>query len=229
MRHYTNYHIISKKDRELRALSFEESYERDEIYHKRYRLSEEEYRQKWLPIQHTLFDPNATWFPSMMFLPGLELFFMPLNDEAITRKQLSRLKKCMRVLGEKSFVVIENERQFLRSQLINPQIELTNFKYPATITYTKMLDGGRGTLLTMQKFCAADHFVFGESGQWGLYTSSSDEADDFAVDILGFRKEVAPLFTEVFQDFLSVEEKQYIREVCLPHMPAYQDHDKYLK
>lgn len=227
---YPNFNIIDSKISELyRRFSWADLCERDEAYYNRYGLTEEEYTQKWKLIWQSVFDPEATVFPEMvMFRPDFKLFFTMPEGEAITRKLLTVLKRCMRTLGEREFVIMHNELLFRDMHSCTPEATPRKLKFPATITYPKILDGG----IHVSMFFIANrqsinqYFVFSESGLWGLYGGGIDEIDpdmpDYCTYILGFREEVAPLFIKYFQDFDTEEGKKYILTQCFPHMPAYK-------
>ena len=142
-----------EKKQELNQLSTEEDFARDEAYLKRYNLEMGEYQQKWYPIRRTIFDMQARWFPDMLFQPGFEFIYgPPPHPETITRYELIKLKECMHALGEKEFVIIENEPFVEAITCKKYRYTPSKLRFPSTISYPELLDGGDSALLIIDNY-----------------------------------------------------------------------------
>ena len=110
-------------------------------YLEKYWLDEEEYMTYWKPIQDRIFNSKAKWLPDMMFVPGFEL--MPLIGGRVFAeggKDFLLLQSCMRELGDRYFVIVENYA-YIYENYDNPGIPL-RARYPVEVTWKEMLSGG---------------------------------------------------------------------------------------
>ena len=226
---------LEDKEIALAKLSQEEILKKDQAYTQLYALDSIEYQKKWHPIRASIFDLKARWWAEMMFQPGVEFIFDE-RKTVISYFQFTRLQKCMQALGEKEFVLIQNElhcRKIYRDTRFaeNPY----KLKFPANITYPALIDGGLDTLdMVADWWGIHDFFIFSESGKWAIYSPGNaiyfygnDRRKEIPLFTIGFRKEVEPLFAKVFKDLTTEKKKKYIVEKCLP--PTYQKYDKYLR
>lgn len=173
-------------------------YDAEIAFLKAYWLDESELIEKWMPIQNVIFDKNAEDFPDMMFNPGFELI-VEIGGSLFNQKDFEALQYCMKQVGDKEFVVIENYDKDNPYDL-RPQLR---FKFPIDITWGQLMNG---TNLSADLFQLMERsfFVYGNSGMWGKYVAN--DYHDVSVDsagtplkIIAFKKEYENIFRKYFR------------------------------
>lgn len=178
-------------------------------YLKKYWLDITEYSSCWCPIKNKVFNPDSKDLPELMFNKGFELLAQKAGV-LFTKEEYYALQKCMKVAGDKYFVIIENKT----SRNTIPDYHPLRFKFTVDTTWKELNNGDEKNLtsdissydllLNPQKH----FFVFGDSGLWGKYTAN--DYNDTPLDIIGFKPELASAFREHFKQ--PKEEQEEIRE-----------------
>jgi hypothetical protein len=168
-----------------------------------------------------------------------------LGGGTFVKKDFLLLQACMREIGEKYFVVIENTALSYegyeaykaayrkeKEQLLGPRLK---FKYPVNIEWEEIATGDFPTDFMLCVVGCREFYVFGESGLWGKYAANDCYTPDIAppggpLDILGFKDECAALFQEKFHTCMTKSEKQTAREfLTSPSLhPAYKEYIAHL-
>ena len=175
-----------------------------------YWLPNEEMLNFWLPIKNRIFRPDSKDLPDLIFRKDFELI-VQRGGILFTKEEYYALQNCMKIAGDKYFVLIENE--FVRNT--KGGFPHLRFKFPINTTWETLNNGDENypdisfeTLFIMDKH----FFVFGDSGKWGKY--SAGNYGYTPLDIIGFNPELAPVFQEHFK--LPKEEWEEIREWLPP-------------
>jgi len=151
----------------------------------KYWLPETEYREKWKPIQDTIFCNLNLTLPEMIFRDGFQLIAVT-SGFLFGKEDFEIFRQCLLSLGEENFVVIQQD---LGGTIQRP---LFYMKFPAAITWDEMMSGD---FISMQLcgFFLEEFMVYGTSGEWAKYT-----VNDFhpPFDIYAFRPKHRALFQE---------------------------------
>lgn len=175
--------------------------EEAESYFEKYWLDEDEYFERWLPIQNSIFNSRAEFLPDMMFNPAFELFPLVGGDIFTSREDYECLKYCMRDAGDKIFVVIQNKNVVIEGHAY------ARFKYKVDQTWDELMSGGIVGSEHFNNGCK-DYFVFGDSAVWGRYVANSwivpgNQEGLNPVNIMGFKNGISDSvrrrFTEIRQ------------------------------
>jgi hypothetical protein len=177
-------------------------------YLDKYWLDKQELDQTWSGIKNTIFKGNFWSFPKDIFrddfktiiLNGGSLFYQEYYDQ---------LQSCITKTGDNFFVVIEDYNEHNPPGNLPPRRGLIDwpplrFKYPINISYDKMLSGEfvSEELIMMSH---RNYFVFGDSGQWGIYANDESVRP---LHIIGFKNRFSELFGTQF--IVPKEDKEYI-------------------
>ncbi len=178
---------------QLRIFSENETREETIHYLEKYWLDSHEYSEKWLPIQNTIFDRRAKYFPDMMFKRDFGL--IPLRGGLLfTQDDFALLQECMHQIGDQFFTIIQNCSDE------NPHYEqpCLRFVYPSDTTWDEIIAGG---LISQELFQYPfkEYFVFGDTGVWGKYV-----ANDYVtpLDIIGFKMDYLEIFKKRFEQLV---------------------------
>lgn len=196
----------------LNTILNEETRIQAELYFEKYWLDEDEYIEKWLSIQESIFDSEAKHLPDMMFNKNFELFPLVGGDIFLIEKDFSLLQDCMRQIGDKHFVIVQNRNVVVGNYnsendfIAHP---FTRFKYPINISWSEIMSGGIVGCEHFNNGCK-DYFVFGDSGNWGRYVANSwvqplNSTGLNPLNIMGFKKEFSELFKRNFEEVRKLE------------------------
>jgi len=134
--------------------------EQAKTYFEKYWLDEDEYFEKWRPIQDAIFDGKAKYLPDMMFNVGFELFPI-VGGDIFGIQSFHALQDCIHQTGDENFVIIQN-----RNVVIDGWAFI-RFKYPVDISWAELMSGGVIGSEHFNNGCK-DYFVFGDQGyRWG--------------------------------------------------------------
>ncbi|MDR0329016.1 MAG: hypothetical protein LBI05_12055 [Planctomycetaceae bacterium] len=81
-----------------------------DVYLRKYWLHEEEWQSRWVLLWDHIFCPDAFTLPDMMFREGFMLI-AGIGGCAFAEGDFHALQKCMREIGDKEFVMIENGKK----------------------------------------------------------------------------------------------------------------------
>ena len=170
-------------------------------YIEAYWLNDVEMLNYWLPIKERIFRSDSNDFPDLMFNEGFELIAQ-IGGILFTQEEYYSLQQCMKVAGDKYFVLVENE--FVRdTKNYFPHLR---FKFPIDTTWNMLNNGDEDFLDISYETLFADgksFFIFGDSGKWGKYSawgkSSLSNHYNTPLDMIGFRPELAAVFQKYFK------------------------------
>jgi hypothetical protein len=156
-------------------------------YLKCYFLSDEEYSKSWKNILKSIFQNEKKGLPEKVFKDGFSLIAIR-GGVLFTREDFEILQNCIKAIGDKSMVIIQND---FGGKLKKPIFKM---KYPIDISWETLMSGNFVSAVLFEMF-ANEYFVFSESGRWGKYS-----ANDYAkpLDIIGFNPELANIFERYF-------------------------------
>ena len=159
-----------------------------ESYLKRYWLSAAQYAQDWQALHSRIFAAEKR-LPGMIFKQDWG-FVSLLGGAMLGERDIAHLQRCMQVIGDRSFVVIQDTFGMDADQLSYA----FRLKYPATISWTELVSGN---YISAALFDLPEHhyYLFGDSGKWGVYIAS-DEIE--SVNLIGFEKSYSQLFRTSF-------------------------------
>jgi hypothetical protein len=214
-----------------------EIYPESKDYIKKYWLDEEEYISHWEPLQDKIFDDKVDFLQvGRIFLPEFKLMAL-LGGATFDKKDFLLLQKCMKELGEKYFVVIENcaisprVYEYFKKRKVEYPGKPLKFKYPVDIKWKEIYRGDFLSEAMMGFWQGREFYVFGESGLWGKYA-----ANDYIVppagplDILGFKDECASLFRDTFYNCMTKYQREDTKNsLTSPSLhPAYKEYTEHL-
>lgn len=165
-------------------------------YLHKYHISPDEYTQKWLPIQESIFFNISKEFPKVRFKGGYSLYIMT-GGVLLEKEDFESLQRCMIQLGDKSLIIIQND---FGGALKEPPLRM---KYPVNITWEELLEGGFISTALFENY-HYDFFVFSESGNWGKYAANIYE---YPLSIIGFRTKYETVFEKEYVGSLQENEK----------------------
>jgi hypothetical protein len=217
-----------------------EIYPDSKDYIKKYWLNEEEYVSQWKPIQEKIFDNKVNWLPGRIFLPEFKLMAL-MGGGSFGKKDLILLQECMKELGEKYFVVIENcaispkVYEYFKEKKVEFTGKPLKFKYPVDIKWKEIYTGDELTTEIIMGFGGKEFYIFGESGLWGKYAATDYVSWDTdppggPLDILGFKDECAALFRDKFYNCMTKYQREDTKNsLTSPSLhPAYKEYTEHL-
>jgi len=157
------------------------------LYLERYWLCESEYNSVWKAVQNSIFTNQSAGLPDSIFSNEYEVLCQP-GGCLFDRDDFDRLKSCLSNIGDDHLIIIENT---FGGMLEEPAFR---FKFPAKISWDELIAGNYISAVVFGSLYK-EFFVFGKSASWGKY-SAADE--DSPLDVLGFKKDQAPLFKRQF-------------------------------
>lgn len=168
-------------------------------YLEKYWLTEAEYNSKWISIQKEIFNGLSVSPPELVFKEFYEIIVLE-GGCLFSKDDFELLQSCLLKMGEKFFIVIENN---IGNE---PEEPLFRMKYPSNISWEELMSGNFISS-TIVEHPNKEFFVFGETTKWGKYS-----ANDYTwpLDLLGFKSSVSEIFKNVFE--LSKEETNRISE-----------------
>jgi hypothetical protein len=166
-------------------------------YLEKYWLQKVEYEKTGLPIKNTIFKGNFKSFPTIFkddFETIVEIGGSVVNDE----KYYTQMQSCMKLSGDNYFVLVQDLDENTAIDL-PPSANVIDwpparFKYPIDVSYEEILSGEFVSEERIQ-MGDIDYFVYGDSGNWGIYAG-----DDLLcpLHIIGFKKQFSELFQSHF-------------------------------
>lgn len=200
----------------LERFSVPETRNISEEYLKKYWLNEEEWQNYWQPLKDKIFRLESTYLPDMMFKEDFALIAL-IGGVVFTEDDFKALQNCMLEVGDKWFVIVENQHMQPKFKGDDGEIivdPLLQFKFPVEISWNELLNGGLLSMEVFQNACK-EFFVFGSSAKWGKYAANEywDRSVDPAgtpLDIIGFKPALASIFREHFKQLK--KEQEEIRE-----------------
>jgi hypothetical protein len=201
--------MIKDYDEQLNAFSVPENRDQAEAYFEKYWIDSDEYQQRWLPIQRSIFNDKARHLPDLMFNDGYEIFPLVGGNIFTSKDDFLSLQNCMRETGDTSFALLENEKVVIEFYGTDGGWRTTpsvRFKFPADISWEELMSGGSAsTVLFQVQGAIKDYFMFGDSGTWGRYVANDyasptiEPAVGTPLNIMGFKREFSELFRKQFE------------------------------
>ena len=160
-----------------------------ELYLQKYFISEEEYRDRVLRLQETVFNINCEGLLQMVFRDSFQFIISP-GDCLFIQEDFETLQSCLNSIGESYFYVIEN--QFTTITPKSPLPPILRMKFPIDISWEELNSGSFISEVLIKTFYK-DYFIFGDYSYWGRYCASNYIS---SFDITGVIPEVTPLFRD---------------------------------
>ena len=190
----------------LNMILDEETRKQAEVYFQKYWLDKEEYIEKWLLIQYSIFNGEAKYLPDVMFNKNFELFPLVGGDIFLIEKDFSLLQDCMIQAGDNQFVIVQNKNVIVEAYYGENEYRVepvVKFKYPVNISWSEMMSGGIVGCEHFNNGCK-DYFVFGDSRNWGRYVANSwiqpaNLTGLNPLNIMGFKKQYSDVFKKNFE------------------------------
>jgi hypothetical protein len=202
-------------DKQLRMFPTPEIRAQAEAFFEKYWFNTDEYKEKWLSIQNSIFDHQAKHLPDLMFNDNYELLPLEGGNIFTSKEDFSTLQRCMREVGDNSFAVVENERVVIK--FYDPEggwgvTPFLRFKFPSEVSWEELMSGDPISVLLFQvQGAIKDYFVFGDGGNWGRYVAN-DYANPTAaplfstpLNIMGFKKEYSEVFRKNYEHLIKPE------------------------
>ncbi|OJW17971.1 hypothetical protein [Mucilaginibacter sp. 44-25] len=205
-------------DEQLKVFSTSENLDVSKKYLQKYWLFEKDYLEKWQPIQKALFK-NNTFFPEFVFNKKLQIFVTG-GGRIFPQSDFESLKICMNKSGDKEFVIIQNINNsdapqiYYKGERLKPHPFL-RFKFPAHVDWKELLSGD-GISEHLFEMPFKDYFVFGDSGNWGMYVANDHY---YPLIIFGFVEDLKL----VFENEYKVSENEH-REILKALPTDYLSH-----
>lgn len=159
-------------------------------------LCNKELTSDWEAVKAIIFSKSFKRVPDVLFNEGFEVIAQR-GGTLFTEDEYLSLQECMKLAGDKFFVVVEN--RLIRDKA-NNDLPYLQFKFPVYTTWQELNnedenypDIAYDLLWIMNK----EFFVFGDSGKWGKYAAC--DYYDTPLDIIGFKPELASIFQEHFK------------------------------
>lgn len=173
-------------------------------YLKKYYLPEDEYLEKWKPIQNLVFTNQDKSLPEMMFQQGFSLLAIR-GGVLFDKEEFEKLQRCINQIGDKKLFIIQND--------FGGTLNTVPFRmsFPSNISWDELMSGNFISTVIFEMF-ANEYFVFSESGKWGKYCANNYENP---LDIIGFNNNYSHAFTKVFkQSHIEMQEvKQWLPSI----------------
>ena len=194
--------------RQLDVYSTDQSVEKCKIFFEKYWLTKDELKVSWNKLKELIFNSTAESLPDLMFRNGFLVYPTVARSIFNSEKDFNLLQECWEVTGDKSFVIIQNDKSRVKSFNLDEnkyeQEPLIRFKFPSDISWQDL----KSEPMSIDMH-TGDFYVFGDSGSWGRYVSTeyvepieqnhSNAYTDplklyFPLNITGFKKEYSNLF-----------------------------------
>lgn len=179
----------------------DETRKQTEAYFEKYWLDKDEYQEKWLPIQKSIYQVSGPVFPDVGFRSGFEVITIG-GGRIFAEKDFLSLKYCIQETGDSHFVIVEHVDDENPRHGEPP----LRFRYPSNVTWDELMSGGYVSEELFES-PVKEYFVFGDTGTWGKYV-----ANDYIypLDLVGFKKEHSKLFKEHFEPLIDAEVLKWI-------------------
>lgn len=175
------------KERFCRAWGEKDLKREEKQFLNQYLISEAEFDQTWKKRMFSIFRKHLI-FPEYIFTQEYEVITFG-GGILFFEEEFSLLQRCLEKTSDKWLLVIEDSPLKHTNRLL--------LKFPYDIKWESLMSGG---MLSFEIFerPIRNYFVFGDSQLWGKYVGSDYEKPQ---DVLGFKKEVAFIFSDYFSDF----------------------------
>ena len=179
-----------------------ETRKQTEAYFKKYWLDKDEYLERWLPIQESIYQVSGLFFPEVGFRSGFEVTIIG-GGRIFAEKDFLALKCCIEETADSHFVIVEHVDDDANPHHGEPPLR---FRYPSSITWGELMSGGYVSEELFER-PVKEYFVFGNTGAWGKYV-----ANDYIypLDLVGFKQEHSALFKEHFEPLIDAEVLKWI-------------------
>ena len=179
-----------------------------ERYLQKYGLSDTSYQSEWQSLHSSVFDLCGQ-LPDMIFKKDFE-FISLLGGITFEQKDFEQLKFCLQqIIGESNLLVVQNT---FGMSLDQKQYAL-KMKYPLNIGWDEIMSGNFIST-ALFKASESDYYIFGDSGEWGMYVATEyiNEVANPAgtpIRIIGFD----PKYRAIFRDAFDVMEGEYCENI----------------
>ena len=179
-------------------------------YMEKYWLTDSSCQNNWKFLHESIFSLSKE-LPDMIFKKDFE-FISLCGGGTFIQKDFGQLMSCIKKLGERNFVVIQDTSgmpSFYRrrndtwswSQI--PAKYALKMKYPVNISWDELMSGNFISTILFE-FYPAHYYVFGDSGQWGMYAAHeyiNTEIDPAGtpIRIIGFNPKYRKMFRGSFE------------------------------
>jgi hypothetical protein len=173
----------------------------DEVinYLDKYWLDKAELDRVWTPIKNSIFKGNFWSQPDDIFKGDFETIILNGGAVIYDEQYYERIQQCLKEAGDTHIILMEEYNESNPPGNLSPQAGLIDwpplrFKFPSNISYKEIMSGefvSEEVLLMGDR----DYFVFGDSGDWGIYAQDSFNS----VHFIGFKKQFSSLFQNNFQ------------------------------
>jgi hypothetical protein len=173
---------------------FPEYIKNAEPYFEKYWLDKSELNDVWLEIKNRIFNQEFHQLPNPVINKGLNIIILK-GGIVFLEKEFELFQACMKMTGDKHFIVLEDYDENNPPHLSGPPYRL---KFPIDITWEQMTEGGAPKHVGFDVFMWSrrNYFVFGDSGTWGKYEATDYE---LPLEIIGFDKKYSGLFHDKFK------------------------------
>jgi|WetSurMetagenome_2_1015567.scaffolds.fasta_scaffold361350_1 hypothetical protein len=162
-----------------------------EKYLEKYWLEKPELNEVWSKIKNTIFNSTFNAFPDPVYNVSFDTIVRK-GGCILYRDELELLQSCMRTIGDKYLLIIEDFDETNPPHTSGPPYR---FKFPVDISWEAILSGAELSLLVFQ-MPERNYFIFGDSGQWGKYAGNDYESP---LEIIGFNRKYSELFHSKFK------------------------------
>ena len=170
-------------------------------YMKKYWLTDSSYKNNWQALHQSIFSLSKQ-LPDMIFKKDYE-FISLCGGGTFIKKDFYQLMSCLKKLGENSFLVVQDkswmpcyyEDYDTWSWSKIPVKYALKMKYLVNISWDDLMSGNFISVILFE-FFPAHYYVFGDSGQWGMY--AAHEYLDTPLRIIGFNPKYRKMFRESF-------------------------------
>lgn len=192
-----------------------------EEYLKEYCLSENE-ESRLRIIQESVFYLSKQ-LPDMIFRKDFE-FITLLGGAMFEEKDFGQFKSCLKQIGEQNFIVFQDIFGFKDTDINNA----LRMRFPSDISWNELMSGNYISTILFESFYN-HYYVFGESGDWGMYVANEGYKEDeklvgepAPIRVIGFNPKYRDVFRTAFKildgeysenvDYIPYEERPSLKE-----------------
>jgi len=189
-------------------------------YLNKYGISNASYQNEWRLLHGSIFDLNKR-LPDMIFKKDFEYISL-LGSVIFEEIDFEFLKSCIQRIGDKYLLVIQ-DNYGMPPPLKDNTLKM---KFLSSINWAELISGN---FISVALFEASenDYYVFGDSGEWGMYVASTyvNEAVNMAgtpIRIIGFDPKHRSTFRAAFEipegeyceniDYIAAEERPDLKD-----------------
>ena len=174
----------------------------------KYWLLNDEFLNKWKPIQDTMFCNLDQGLPAMVFENGFEILVSE-EGSLFDEQRFEKIKKCILACGDDSFVVIQNDFDGHYVGAMGGKGEkykkpaLFNLKFPASITWQELMSGDFISAI-LCGFPMGTYLLYGYSKSWAFYVDN--EVFKIPLQVVAFKSEFEQAFRKEFSPDSKVQQ-----------------------